>query len=278
MSSSFEFYSLGTLAEDVKQDDPVVRVHLMEKLPTSQGDTSAKTNNSGSFTTVNGGVDNFTSIKSSTVMAKYIPFAQPNSGIPMLHSGEMVLICRYGGGDHFMWIPCSNSIKDRTTENFLLMASAKGGRGSTAGSSDTYYIRGDSKAKYIRMHTSKANGEVAELDIELDGANGKITITDDLGNDILIESVAGKMSLTAANDVLIKSSASVTNETKAYTVNCSSFTVTNGANELIDVLSQLVTALSNEVHIDSLGGDTRLSGDSKAKYDGIKSKLESFKA
>jgi hypothetical protein len=155
-----------------------------------------------------------------------------------------------------------------------------GGDGFTAysGCGGGYYVRGDSKAKYLRMHTSKANGEVATLDIELDGANGKITITDDLGNDIVVESVAGKMSLTAANDVLLKSSASVTNETKAYTIKCSSFTVTNGANELIDVLSQLVTALSNEVHIDSRGGNTKLSSGSKANYDGIKSKLESFKA
>jgi hypothetical protein len=277
MASTFEFYSLGYLVEDVVKDDPYVKVNPIEVLPTTQGDASVKTGTSGSFKNASGGVDNFSANKSGAITAKYIPIGAPNSGVPMLHSGEMVLLCRYGGGDHFMWIPCSNSIKDRSTEYFLLMASAKGGRGSTAGSGDTYYVKGDSGDKFLRMHTSKANGELAAYDIEMDGASGTLTITDDLGNDIVVNSVAGKMSLTASKDVLIKAADSVTNETKAYTINCSSFTVSNGASELIDTLCNLVSTLASEVHIDSRGGNTSVSGDTKAKLDGIKSKLEGFK-
>lgn len=277
MASTFEFYSLGLLVEDVVKDDPYVKVNPIEMLPTTQGDASAKTGSSGSFKNASGGVDNFSANKSGAITAKYIPLGAPNSGVPMLHSGEMVLICRYGGGDHFMWIPCSNSIKDRTTEYFLLMASAKGGRGSTAGSGDTYYVKGDSGDKYLRMHTSKANGELAGYDIELNGKDGSLTITDDLGNDIVINSVAGKMSLTASQDVLVKAANSITNETKDYTINCSSFTVSNGASELIDTLCSLVSALANEVHIDSRGGNTQMSGGSKSTLEGIKSKLEGFK-
>ena len=277
MASTFEFYSLGYLVEDVVKDDPYVKVNPIEVLPTTQGDASVKTGTSGSFKNASGGVDNFSANKSGAITAKYIPIGAPNSGVPMLHSGEMVLLCRYGGGDHFMWIPCSNSIKDRTVEYFLLMASAKGGRGSTAGSGDTYYVKGDSGDKYIRMHTSKANGELAAFDIELNGKDGTLTITDDLGNDIVVNSVAGKMSLTASQDVLVKSANSITNETKDYTINCSSFTVSNGASELIDTLCSLVSALANEVHIDSRGGNTQMSGGSKSTLEGIKSKLEGFK-
>lgn len=277
MASTFEFYSLGTLVEDVVKDDPYVKVNPIEVLPTTQGDASKREGTSGSFKNATGGVDNFSANKSGAVTAKYIPVGAPNGGVPMLHAGEMVILCRYGGGDHFMWIPCSNSIKDRTTEYFLFMASAKPGRGSTAGSGDTYYVKGDSGDKYLRLHTSKANGELAAYDIELNGKDGFLTITDDLGNDIVVNSVAGKMSLNVSKDVEVNGPNSITNTTKDYTINCASFTVSNGANELIDVLCGLVSALSEEVHIDSRGGNTTVSGGTKSSLNGIKSKLESFK-
>ena len=284
MASTFEFYSLGYLVEDVNKDDPYVKVNPIEVLPTTQGDAKTKEGTSGSFKNNNGGVDNFSANKSGAITAKYIPLGNPNGTVPMLGSGEMVLICRYGGGDHFMWIPCSNSIKDRSVEHFLLMASAKGGRGGSNNSSNTYYVKADTGSKYLRLHTSMANGEVAAFDIDLNGESGVLTITDDKNNDIAITSVSGEMAVNINNKINIKTkeatiegSDKVLNKTKDFTIECSSFTVTNGANELIDVLCGLMDALSSEVHIDSRGGNTRLSGDSSGKYNDVKSKLESFK-
>ena len=284
MASTFEFYSLGLLVEDVRKDDPYVKVNPIETLPTTQGDAKVKEGSSGSFKTSSGGVDNFTANKSGTVTAKYIPLGNPNGTVPMMGSGEMVIICRYGGGDHFMWIPCSNSVKDRTVEHFLMMASAKPSRGGANSSANTYYVKADTDLKFLRLHTSNANGELATFDVELNGKDGLLTITDDKDNDIVIKSVAGEMDVNINNKVNVKTKEitftgadKVLNKTKDFTIECSSFTVTNGANELIDVLCGLTDALANEVHIDSRGGNTQLSGGSKAAYAETKSKLESFK-
>lgn len=330
MASTFEFYSLGTLVEDVVKDDPYVKVNPIEVLPTTQGDASKREGTSGSFKNTTGGVDNFSANKSGAITAKYIPFGAPNGGVPMLHAGEMVLLCRYGGGDHFMWIPCSNSIKDRTTEYFLLMASAKPGRGSTAGSGDTYYVKGDSGDKYLRLHTSKANGELAAYDIELNGKDGFLTITDDKDNDIVLKSVPGELDININNKINVKTIETIIDTinlfnvttknafingsvkvgiksngsvsmvgkdsvyceskdidvkghdkihlgTNDFRIDCKSFEVDNGENELIDVLCDLLDALLAEVHIDSIGGNTQLDGSSKSDYRNIKSRLESFK-
>lgn len=267
MSSKFEIYSFGYVASDFKEDSPYLSVTPIETLPTTNGDPNSKSGVKGSFTNIHGGIDNFTSVKSTTISAKWLPWNSSNGIAPCMHAGEMVLLLRYGGGDNFFWVSISNDIKSRAAEKVILMASAAPSRGTA--DNNYYYTLLDGINKCFRIHTSNANGEICGYDIDIDGATGTLVIQDTLNNEITLNSSSGILD--------IKTNNGLNTTTKDMAVKVNSLSITNDTGELIQILSDLVDALSNEVHIDSRGGNTRMNDSSKSALNGIKAKIQSFK-
>ena len=266
MASKFEIYSLGYVTADFKENSPYISVNPIELLPTTTGDPHTKTGVKGSFTNIQGGIENFTSVKSTTITAKWLPLNASNSIPPCLYSGEMVLLFRHGGGDNFFYVSISNDLKARGPEKVIMMAS---GTPSPGSANDNYFFLLDSINKCISIHMSKANGEVCGYDIDADGESGMLVIQDTMGNEFSLNSVEGVFEF--------KSNTGITQTTKDMSMKVNSLEISNGTGELIDLIGQLVDALSEEVHIDSRGGNTRMNDGSKEKLAGIKAKISSFK-
>lgn len=310
--SKLEIYSFGYVAADFKEDDPYLSVTPIEVIPTVNGDPNTKSGSKGSFTNINGGIDNFSAVKSTTISAKWLPWNSASGTPPCLYKGEMVILLRFGGGDNFWWVGASNEINLRGPEKVVMMCSATPSSGSTG---SEYYGILDSINKCIRVHMSNGNGEICGYDIDIDGKTGELVIQDTMGNEIMLNSPAGILDFkinTDINNVSKKSYTIKTPSTEITTASLSinagnantkvegsvntiskvsygietddtriktnSFSVTNDSGELIAILSELIDALSNEIHIDSIGGNTKMSGGSKSALEAIKAKIDSFKA
>lgn len=310
--SKLEIYSFGYVAADFKEDDPYLSVTPIEVIPTVNGDPNTKVGSKGSFTNINGGIDNFSAVRSTTISAKWLPWNSANGTPPCLYKGEMVILLRFGGGDNFWWVSASNEIKLRGPEKAVMMCSATPSSGSIG---SEYYAILDSINKCIRVHMSNGNGEICGYDIDIDGKTGELVIQDTMGNEIMLNSPAGILDFkinTDINNVSKKSYTIKTSSTEITTgslsinagnadtkvegsvntiskvsygietddtrIKTNSFSVTNDSGELIAILSELIDTLSNEIHIDSIGGNTKMSGGSKSALEVIKAKIDSFKA
>lgn len=262
-----ELYALGEVTKDYELGSAYLSIKPIDILTDVNGDPDSKTSSNTNIEGINGFTISSVT-QSSTVRAKYLPLGNANKNPPCLCAGEKVFLFRYSGSDNFWWVDASNDLSLRKLEKVIMYASNKPGDGAGSDSM-LYYVMLDTINKAIRLHTSNNDGEKAALDIDMDGKTGIITITDSMNNEIELDSVGGKINIKSVSENNIK--------TKDYKLESSSVTITNGPNELIDVLSSLVSVLADEVHIDSMNGRTKMDGTSKSKLADIKNKLDSFR-
>ena len=104
-----------------------------------------------------------------------------NISMPRLILGENVIVGLIDQDIKSMYIrPFSrDKIKYRPNDILEMYVPASGKfDGEDLTDDNTYYVRCDSVNKAIRIHMSKANGEVSAYDITIDGTNGTMSMTD----------------------------------------------------------------------------------------------------
>jgi len=128
-------------------------------------------------------------------------FSVYNLSMPRLIKGENVLIGIIDQDIKSIYIkPFNrNQIKNRPTDTLEMFVPSSGKyEGEFLDDDNKYYVKLDSVAKTIRIHMSDSNGEVSKYDINIDGTNGNITLTDSVRT----------ISLNTENDEIIMSNES----------------------------------------------------------------------
>lgn len=295
--SGIEFYSWGYAAEDIKEDDPYLLIHPVEKLPTTTGDPNDMTNNKTYVNDSNDGVVSTSVNTSSNLRAKWLAWNSSNGFPPYICKGEQVLVIRFGGSTEFFWISVSNEHQLRKLEKVVMLASNKRSPGQT---DKHYYFLIDTINKFVRLHTDASDGEACSYDVDFDTKKGIYTFRDSFNNEKELDSVNGilttninKQSIeNIGDDIVSTSGKTIERNTKKYTnnseefnvntkkasINLETLSISNGGNELISVLLELMDALLAEQHVGNLGSPTPLTGASAARYNAIKAKIKSFKA
>lgn len=188
--SKLRFYSLGIVAENKKLGSKYVEVTPTEEMPMLDGELAPVSTDYKAKAVDNLGSSYETTVETtSTVNALWLPIGAANRiSAPDVRRGELVCLYKFGDTDQYFWNTLNDDIKLRKLETVIYAFSATTNEAAEVNGNTYYFIEISTHKKLITLHTSKDNGEPYGYDIQLDTGNGRLVITDDVGNYILLDS------------------------------------------------------------------------------------------
>lgn len=226
--SKFHFFSFGVVAANKPLYDKdgmpcdMVEVFPKEIFTMSAGEV---TDNVETITTKGKDADGQdytgeTKTKAS-LSCKWLPIHEPNRITPPdVRRDEQVMIYRYGDTQFYFWSTAfNNMIRKLETAVWWFSGTPKDGKDADKKrtADNGYFLEVSTHEKHVIFSTSNKNGEVARYYIQIDGGNGNMIIKDDQGQEIMIESGDGRISVTSEQQIIHK--------TKDYVINCDSYTL-----------------------------------------------------
>lgn len=124
---------------------------------------------------------------------------------PDIRRGERIEIWQFAGNDKYYWRDIALDQHLRRLETVTFAINACPDESQDANNPDNqYFVEFSSHSKTITLSTSKKNGEFCTYDLQLDLANGRVVLTDDLGNHILLDSKNTNIQFTNARGTQIE--------------------------------------------------------------------------
>lgn len=281
--SVFRFYSFGIVLEDKVRNSDYIKVLAKEELSIGDGVVREfKTDGPGKVKYTEKSdtkllkdqtfkyevklpdrqnVDRTHNVEGDMFLnAKWIPLGQSNRiTAPDMIKGETVMIFRVSDTDEYYWTPLMREPSIRRQET-VLYAFGNIPKGLKAWDKETsYWMEVSTHDKYMHLHTSKNDGEPFMYDIKLDTAKGVLTVTDNAGNTMVLDSPSSKLTITTNNDVevntqnaVVNASAKVDVNTETATINASTTTVnssTTTINASATTINSPAIALNGNVAI-----------------------------
>lgn len=263
--SGFVIYSLGHVAKDKPPGVWDIEVVPTELIVDMEGDISKITKKTINIKDPFGKTETIETETGYTIVATWLQFGSTRSSPPDVCAGETVLIFHFEGTDNYYWVPLyfEPDLRKRETALFFYSNKDKPTPGDNEGLLEKgYYFKVDTNNKLISLHTADNDGENAKYDFELNTKDGEFNIKDSKNNSFVLDSSKGTYNV-AIKDKL--------------TLQFKTISITNGNDELISLLIDLVSSIINEQHIGNLGSPTKLSPTSISKYKKIMEKLKKFK-
>ena len=291
--SKLQLYSIGIVVEDKKDGSDDILVFPVEELPQIDGPIADHAPDYKVAMPNAGGVQQTAEIKgSATLTAKWLPYGQSNRiTAPDVIKNETVALFRYADTDEYYWTTIFREPSIRRLETVCYMYGNLKTPLKQWDKATSYWVEVSTKLKYIKLHTSKSDGEPFGYDVTIDPKNGFVEIKDDRGNLIKLDSEATILTLENAeksNVVLekdkihskaadsISSETKTTNQTSSdvHTVTAKSFvvkasgatmTLTSGGDVAIETASNvLLTAPTVTINGNlKVNGDADFSGNLK---------------
>lgn len=205
--SGLKLYSLGIVAVTKDKGSDAIKVTPIEVLTLGNKKLSEEKNNYKVEMPDAKGVKRSSEIESeSMLIAKWIPFGHSNRLTPPdVVAGETVILFRFADTEEYYWTTIFREPKLRRLEtvNYGYCNIPQGLEPFDKQTS--YWFEVSTDHKYIKLHTSKNDGEPYEYDIILDTEKGNLLIDDNAGNSIELNSEQNKLSIITNTDVYIKS-------------------------------------------------------------------------
>ena len=195
--SKLRFYSLGIVAENKLLSSKEVEVTPIEEMPLLDGELAPVAfDYSAKAVDKLGSAYETTVQTTTTIKAKWLPLGASNRiSAPDVRRGEMVVLYKFGDVDKYFWTTQNEDLKLRKLETVIYAFSATTNEAAEVNGENFYFIEISTHKKLITLHTSKAYGEPFGYDIQLDTGNGRLVITDDVGNYILLDSSLSQIML-----------------------------------------------------------------------------------
>lgn len=290
--SAFRFYSFGIVMIDKERKSDLIKVLPQEELSISDGvirdfktegkgkveykeksETQLLKDQTMSYDVKlqdHQGVERMKKVTGDVmIIAKWIPLGQSNRiTSPDVIKGETVMLFRVSDTDEYYWTPLMREPSIRRQET-VLYAFGNIPTGLEAWDKETsYWLEVSTHDKYAHLHTAKNDGEPFEYDIKLDTQAGVLTITDNAGNNIILDSTNNKLTINTNVDVEVNTQNAVVNastkvdvNTATATINASSETTINSPtinlNGDVNVNGNLGTGGGN---VTMAGGDITMTG------------------
>ncbi len=205
--SGLKLYSLGIVAVTKDKGSDAIKVTPIEVLTLGNKKLSEEKNNYKVEMPDAKGIKRSSEIESeSMLIAKWIPFGHSNRLTPPdVVAGETVILFRFADTEEYYWTTIFREPKLRRLEtvNYGYCNIPQGLEPFDKQTS--YWFEVSTDQKYIKLHTSKNDGEPYEYDITLDTEKGNLLIDDNAGNSIELNSEQNKLSILTNTDVYIKS-------------------------------------------------------------------------
>jgi hypothetical protein len=185
--------------------NPYLEVTLTEALPFNHGEINESKPEYDSALKTRQGAVNATSTKTAlSVRAKWLSRGQGNRITPPnVRRGERLLIHRLGSTDQYFWETIETDNHLRKLETAIWVFSATKDESVEIDFDSCYFVEVSTHEKRIRIGTSMADGEPYRYTIDLDTKFGKLTMTDDIDNFILMESKPKRILLRNADNSFV---------------------------------------------------------------------------
>lgn len=196
-TSKLHFFSIGIVAANKALASREIEVTPVEELPMLDGEISTNADTQDTKATDASGKAYSASVQTQvTIKATWLRFGSANRMTPPdVRRGEVVMIYQFGDADSYYWVVLKDDSRLRKLETVIWAISATTDESKPTDASVSYYFEVSSHNKLIHIHTSKANEEPFEYDIQLNTGEGSFTITDDAGNYVRLDSAARRIEL-----------------------------------------------------------------------------------
>ncbi len=292
--SKFKFYSIGYVAKDIDYDSQYIDIFPVELQPGKDGDVNQEKVIKNTIEDMEGHIEKLEVKKTSLIKAKWLAIGEPNRlEPPTVCKGESVLLYRYANSDAYYWSNIYNELHYRKREKYSIVLSNRPHIAKDDEDlSKVYSLTIDTISKHLTLHTGDEDGEVTSYDFVLDGGEGFAVLTDGKENSISLDSNTSSIVLKSNNSVktittdessevktLTNNISNSKKETigSSYNIDLKTFSMSNGADELISLLSELIQANIDVMHIGNLGIPTEIEPVSEQVYKDIQSRLDAFK-
>lgn len=279
--SKLILYSLAIVVSDMDSESWEIECYPTEVLSSGNGTLMEDEEVSANVTDSKGEKISVTFQKSSTITASWISFGDYNRATaPDICRGEVVLLLRYAGEDKFFWLPLFSQFELRKKETVMYAYSNKDGQVETENELRTnmYYTQFDTVNKLVKLHTANNDGEQAGYDFIVNTGEGIFSITDTNENNIKWNSVDGTIEWNMTKDININSDGNIKVTSKEnMELNFKGIKITNGSDELLTLLEDLIDAINSMQHNGNLGAPTNIMPQSKMQFDNIKQKITKMK-
>ena len=305
--SGFNIYSIGIVAEDKPVGSDDIEVVPSELIVDANGDIAAREKITSNITSPFGEKETINVETGNAITARWLSFGSNRGSAPDVCKGESVLLFYYRGTDQYYWLPLFFEPELRKKETVVYYFANKTSASGTSNSASVtasdllkqgYYFKVDTRDKKISLHTPNNDGEPAKYNVVLDIKQGVFTLEDDKENKLTIDSVNSLYNLKLIESTLTfdgknkkynitidGNTLTLNGEDKSFdvtiedkmTFNFKTVAMSNGSDELISLLLELIAAIIQEQHLGNLGAPTALMATSVQKYTDIKTRLSKFK-
>lgn len=196
---------IGIVAADKGVNDIFIEVMVAELVPVLTGTLGASTKSqSVKLKNLDGGNITSNVTTKTTITAYYYGNSTNRSYPPDVVKGEQVRILQFANSDKYYWESMGRDDGLRKTETYRVEAKNRKNFSDPTDDAHSYSFELDSKRnQHVRILTSKGNGEPYAYVILLDTKNGKIQISDDVGNALTVDSGNAKVILQNSKNAFL---------------------------------------------------------------------------
>ena len=268
--SLFHIVSIGYAAENLALSSKTLMIYPPEVFGYLEGEI-----NQGTAKEITKGVDFFGRTYeaavtiSNCIKANWLQLGSNRQTPPNIRRTERVLVWRYGNTDKYYWTAYGEDDHLRRLETVVWCFSDTTDETVTALTPDnSYYFIISTHRKEVTFGTSKSDGEPFKYVVQFDTKQGSLTITDDVGNHIELNSALTRIQLENADKTGVELTKKTLNlysvdqinmRTKAMTVNVDTLSVTAKSNIMyksptFNITADIATTgtyTNNEINISS---------------------------
>jgi hypothetical protein len=197
--SKLRFYSLGLVAVNKNLNSDIIEVAPVEDFPMLDGEiTDNREKYSANALDASGAPINVEIDTTATIKAKWLPISNSNRKTsPDVRRGETVVLYKFADSDAYWWNTLFDDNNLRRLETVIYAFSNNSTEGPMDDAQSTYFLEVSTHRKIMHIHTSKSDGEPFSYDVQINAKEGRIVITDDVGNFIVLNSADKR--ITAQN-------------------------------------------------------------------------------
>lgn len=228
--SLLHFYSLGVAANNKEIGQNELMVTPIEALTLIDGELGSIPFEQKASGLDAAGEAYQTSVQTDmAIPCTWFPMANSNRRTsPDVRRGERVVIYRFADRNEYMWqsLGLDDHLRKLETVVFSISGTADEEVDGTE-AENAYFIEASSHRGTLTIQTSMVNDEKTSWAFQMDGKNGRLTVSDHLGNNMHINSVDTIVELENADNTLVRldkktilmeAAESITAKTKVYNI------------------------------------------------------------
>jgi len=203
--SELKPYSLGIVAANKKLSSDTIEATPIEHIPLLSGEITDNVNDFNvKASDANGGNYAENVANTLTVSARWLPAGNTNRKTPPdVRRGEMVQLLQFSDSDKYYWTTLHDWNELRRLETVIFAFSANPDDNTPNSNENMYYAEVSSHKRIMHIHTSTANKEFTEFDIQLNAGDGFLLIQDGVGNKFYLDAKNNALNYTNVDGSVI---------------------------------------------------------------------------